>query len=76
VKDFAQRLERADQKLVQRRKGWTSSKSSTRSLASWWKTKPSWYIRAAQTGMIPPPAEEMMAKRMKGKLRRWTRVMS
>ena len=28
-----------------------------------WKTKPSWYMVATDDGMIPPPAQRMMAKR-------------
>ena len=28
-----------------------------------WKSKPSWYLVATQDHMIPPPAQQMMAKR-------------
>ena len=28
-----------------------------------WKTRPSWYLVAADDGMIPPPAQRLMAKR-------------
>jgi pimeloyl-ACP methyl ester carboxylesterase len=28
-----------------------------------WKTKPSWYLVATEDGMIPPPAQRVMAKR-------------
>ena len=28
-----------------------------------WKTKPSWYLVATDDKMIPPPAQEFMAKR-------------
>ena len=28
-----------------------------------WKTKPSWYLVATEDQMIPPPAQQMMAKR-------------
>jgi len=67
--DFAQDLSAADQKLVAAKEGWTSVKVfDAQPRVAAWKTKPSWYIRAAQDRMIPPPAEEMMAKRMKAKL--------
>ncbi len=28
-----------------------------------WKTKPSFYLAATEDGMIPPPAQRMMAQR-------------
>jgi pimeloyl-ACP methyl ester carboxylesterase len=28
-----------------------------------WKSKPSWYLVATKDQMIPPPAQQMMAKR-------------
>ncbi len=28
-----------------------------------WKTKPSWYLVATEDKMIPPPAQQFMAKR-------------
>ena len=28
-----------------------------------WKSKPSWYLVATEDHMIPPPAQQMMAKR-------------
>ena len=28
-----------------------------------WKTKPSWYLVATEDKMIPPPAQQLMAKR-------------
>lgn len=28
-----------------------------------WKSKPSWYLVATEDRMIPPPAQQMMAKR-------------
>lgn len=28
-----------------------------------WKSKPSWYLIATEDKMIPPPAQQMMAKR-------------
>jgi pimeloyl-ACP methyl ester carboxylesterase len=34
-----------------------------------WKTIPSWYLICTQDHMIPPPAQEFLAKRMKAKVR-------
>ena len=34
-----------------------------------WKTIPSWYLMCTDDHMIPPPAQEFMAKRMGAKLR-------
>ena len=33
-----------------------------------WKTKPSWYLVATEDRMIPPPAQQMMAKRAGAKV--------
>ena len=69
AENFCQDLKPAEQKLVAAKQGWTSVKvfDAQPSVVAW-KTKPSWYIRAAQDRMIPPAAEEMMGKRMKAKL--------
>jgi pimeloyl-ACP methyl ester carboxylesterase len=33
-----------------------------------WKSKPSWYLVATDDHMIPPPAQQMMAKRAGAKV--------
>ena len=69
AENFAQDLKPTEQKALTATQGWTSMKVfDAHPGVVAWKTKPSWYIRAAQDRMIPPPAEEMMGKRMKAKL--------
>ena len=69
AENFAQDLKPTEQKVLTATQGWTSMKVfDAHPGVVAWKTKPSWYIRAAQDRMIPPPAEEMMGKRMKAKL--------
>jgi pimeloyl-ACP methyl ester carboxylesterase len=34
-----------------------------------WKTIPSWYLHCTEDNMIPPPAQEFMAKRMNATIR-------
>ena len=69
AEDFAQDLKPTEQKVLTATQGWTSMKVfDAHPGVVAWKTKPSWYIRAAQDRMIPPAAEEMMGERMKAKL--------
>jgi pimeloyl-ACP methyl ester carboxylesterase len=64
IKDFAQDLSAADQKLVAAKIGPTSVKVFDAKVASpAWKTKPSWYIVASDDRMIDPQGEAAMAKR-------------
>jgi pimeloyl-ACP methyl ester carboxylesterase len=69
VKFFAQDLPKADQTLIAAKEGWLAMSSlEGKPTAAAWKSKPSWYIVAAQDHMIPPAAEEQMAKRMNAKV--------
>jgi pimeloyl-ACP methyl ester carboxylesterase len=68
-KDFAQDLSLAQQKLIAAKQGPLPVKTfddPARDPA--WKHKPSWYVRGTDDRMIPPAAQEQMAKRMKAKL--------
>ena len=38
-------------------------------IAPAWKTIPSWYLTCTEDKMIPPPAQELMAKRMNATVR-------
>jgi len=42
---------------------WGVSALSGQVIQAAWKAKPSWYLVATEDRMIPPPAQEMMAKR-------------
>jgi pimeloyl-ACP methyl ester carboxylesterase len=69
AKDFAQDLPKADQALLAVKQGWTATKAfDGKTTTAAWKTKPSWFIVAENDRMIPPAAEEQMAKRMKAKV--------
>jgi pimeloyl-ACP methyl ester carboxylesterase len=64
MKDFAQDLSAADQKLVAAKMGPTSVKVFDAKVAApAWKTKPTWYIVASDDHMIDPQGEAGMAKR-------------
>ena len=67
--DFAQDLPPAEQKLLAAKQSWTAMKAfDGKPSKAAWKSKRSWYVRAANDRMIPPTAEEQMAKRMNAKL--------
>jgi len=69
AKDFAQDLSKGDQALLATKQGWTAMKVfDGKPATAAWKSKPSWFVVAAQDHMIPPAAEEQMAKRMNAKI--------
>ncbi|HEY3802973.1 MAG TPA: alpha/beta hydrolase [Kofleriaceae bacterium] len=68
-KDFAQDLSLAQQKLLAAKQGPIPVKSlddPARDPA--WKHKPSWYVRGTDDRIIPPAAQNQMAKRMRAKM--------
>ena len=69
AKDFAQDLPQADQRILSSKQGWTAMKAfDGKPSSAAWKSRPSWYVVASQDRMIPPAAEQQMAKRMNAKV--------
>lgn len=69
ARDFAQDLPQREQKLLAVKQGWTAMKAfDGKPSAAAWKTRPAWFVVAKQDRMIPPAAEEQMAKRMNAKV--------
>jgi pimeloyl-ACP methyl ester carboxylesterase len=67
--DFAQDLPAADSRLLATKQGPIAARSFDEKITTAaWHTKPTWYVRAAADHMIPPAAQELMAKRAKAKL--------
>ena len=67
--EFAQDLPPPEQKLLATKQGWTAMAAfDGKPSKAAWKTKRSWYVQATNDRMIPPVAEEQMAKRMNAKL--------
>ena len=66
---FAQDLPAVEQKTLAAKQGWTSGKTLTdKPKAAAWKSKPAWYVRAANDKFIPPDAQAFMAKRINAKV--------
>ena len=67
--EFAQDLPAADQRLLAAKQGWTAMAAfDGKPSKAARKTRRAWYVQAANDRMIPPAAEEQMAKRMKAQV--------
>ena len=67
--EFAQDLPAVEQKLLAAKQGWTAMAAfDGKPTKAAWKSKRSWYVQATNDRMIPPAAEEQMAKRMNAKI--------
>jgi len=67
--EFAQDLTPAEQKLLTVKQGWTAmAVFDGKPAKAAWRGKRSWYVQATNDRMIPPAAEEQMAKRMNARL--------
>jgi pimeloyl-ACP methyl ester carboxylesterase len=67
--EFAQDLPAMEQKVLAAKQGWIAMAAfDGKPSKAAWRTKPSWFVVAANDRMIPPQAEELMASRMKAKI--------